>query len=82
MNWEFGTSRCKLLYIEWINNKVCYTPQGIIFNMLWSGAPLFSIHNGKEYEKITCITESFCYIAEINTMLQINYISMKKEFHL
>ena len=21
MVWEFGTSRCKLLYIEWINNK-------------------------------------------------------------
>ena len=22
MEWEFGTSRCKLLYIKWINNKV------------------------------------------------------------
>ena len=22
MHWEFGISRCKLLYIEWINNKV------------------------------------------------------------
>ena len=22
MDWEFGVSRCKLLYIEWINNKV------------------------------------------------------------
>ena len=22
MYWEFGTGRCKLLYIEWINNKV------------------------------------------------------------
>ena len=21
MDWEFGISRCKLLYIEWINNK-------------------------------------------------------------
>ena len=21
-NWEFGISRCKLLYIGWINNKV------------------------------------------------------------
>ena len=45
IKWEFGVSRCKLLYIEWINNKV----------------PLYSIgnyiqysminHNGKEYEK-------------------------------
>ena len=22
MKWEVGISRCKLLYIEWINNKV------------------------------------------------------------
>ena len=22
INWEFGISRCKLLHIEWINNKV------------------------------------------------------------
>ena len=22
MDWEFGSSRCKLLYIQWINNKV------------------------------------------------------------
>ena len=21
MDWEFGVSRCKLLHIEWINNK-------------------------------------------------------------
>ena len=21
MDWEFGVSKCKLLYIEWINNK-------------------------------------------------------------
>ena len=26
-DWEFGVSRCKLLYIEWINNKVLlYSP--------------------------------------------------------
>ena len=22
MDWEFGISRCKLVYIDWINNKV------------------------------------------------------------
>ena len=22
LDWEFGVNRCKLLYIEWINNKV------------------------------------------------------------
>ena len=40
-DWEFRISRCKLLYIEWIKNKV----QGTIFNILWLN------HNGKEYEK-------------------------------
>ena len=51
MDWESGASRCKLLYIEWINNKV----------------PLFSRelyltssdnHNGKEYEKVSVIPSS------------------------
>ena len=32
MDWEFGGSRWKLLYIEWINKKVLpYIAQGIIF---------------------------------------------------
>ena len=22
MDWEFGISRCKLLYLEWINNEI------------------------------------------------------------
>ena len=22
MDWDFGVGRCKLLYLEWINNKV------------------------------------------------------------
>ena len=31
-------------------------------------------HNGKEY---TCITESLCHTAEINTALYINHTSIK-----
>ena len=32
MNWEFGISRCKVLNIEWINNKVlCITE-----NFIWA----------------------------------------------
>ena len=35
MDWEFGGSRCKLLYIEWINKKVLmYVAPGIIFYIL------------------------------------------------
>ena len=44
-DWEFGVSRCKLLYREWINNKVLlYSTGNYIQN------PVIN-HNGKEYEK-------------------------------
>ena len=33
MEWETGVSRCKLLYIEWINNKVLLYST-TIFNIL------------------------------------------------
>ena len=32
MDWEFGISRCKRLYIEWINNKVLLYSTG--YNIL------------------------------------------------
>ena len=40
-----GSSRCKLLYIEWINNKVLlYSTENYIqYSMI--------NHNGKEYKK-------------------------------
>ena len=45
MDWEFGVSRCKLLYREWINNKVLlYSTENCI------QYPVIN-HNGKEYEK-------------------------------
>ena len=64
MEWEFGISRCKLLYTEKINNKVL----------------LYSIGNYIQYPVIThdekegihiyiCITESLCCTVEINTAL-------------
>ena len=28
MDWEFGVNRCKLLYIEWVNNKVLLSSKG------------------------------------------------------
>ena len=44
-DWEFGISRCKLLYIEWINNKVLLYSTGNSTQY-----PVIN-HNGKEYEK-------------------------------
>ena len=43
--WEFGVSRCKLSYIEWINNKALLYSTGNYIQY-----PVIN-HNGKEYEK-------------------------------
>ena len=64
MDWEFGISRCKLLYSEWIDNKVLLYSTGNYIQH-----PMIN-HNGKEYEKeciCICTTESLCCTAEINT---------------
>ena len=44
-DWEFGISRCKLLYTEWIENKVLLYRTGTYIQY-----PMIN-HNGKEYEK-------------------------------
>ena len=46
MDWDFGISRCKLLYRGWINNKVLLY---IIGN--YTQDPVIN-HNGKEYAKV------------------------------
>ena len=53
MVWEFGISRCKLLYIGWINNKVLLYSTGNYIQY-----PVIN-HNGKEYEK-DCIYICVC----------------------
>ena len=54
-DWEFGISRCKLFYIDGVNNKVPLYNTGNYIQY-----PLIN-HNGKEYEKeYICITESLC----------------------
>ena len=45
MEWEFGVSRCQLLYIGWINSKVLlYSTENYV------QYPVIN-HNGKEYFK-------------------------------
>ena len=48
MEWEFGVSRCKLLHIEWINNRVLYNTGNYI------QYPMIN-HNGKNIKKIMFI---------------------------
>jgi len=45
MDWGFGISRCKLVYIGWISNKVLLDSTGDYIQYLVIS------HNGKEYEK-------------------------------
>ena len=66
MNWELGVSRCRLLCMEGINNKVLLV---VYSTMNYIQYPEIN-HNGKEYEKeYICITEPLCCTAEINTTL-------------
>ena len=44
MDWEFGISRCKLLYIGWINKVLQHGTENHI------QYPVIN-HNGKEYKK-------------------------------
>ena len=64
MEWEFGFSRCEVVYIEQINNKVLLHSIG-----KYNRYPVIN-HKGKEYEKeCMSITKSLGCTAEINTNL-------------
>ena len=55
MEWEFGFSRCMLVYIEQINNK------GLLYSTGKNNQYPVINHKGKEYEKEwMSITESLC----------------------
>ena len=45
MGWEAGISRCKLLYIEWVNTKILLQNTGNYIHY-----PMIN-HNGEEYKK-------------------------------
>ena len=52
MDWEFGISRCKLLYIEWINNKVLLYSTGNYIQYSVTGHLVYDkgarIYNGEK----------------------------------
>ena len=48
MDWEFGISRYKLLYIRWINEILLHSTGNYI------QYPMIN-HNGKEYKNNVCI---------------------------
>ena len=48
MDWEFGVSRCKLVYIEWLNNKVLLGNTENYFQYL----VIYHMENNTEKEKV------------------------------
>ena len=74
MDWESGVSRCKLLHLEWVKNKVLTVQQRRLYP-----SPCTD-HNGKEYLKknvYMCITESLCYTAKNQYIINQLYFNKK-----
>ena len=76
MDWEFGAGRCKLLYIDSVNEKVLlYSIENYI------QSPGIS-HNGKEYWESRANmskTESLCCTVQIGTTIIDDSSTTKKE---
>ena len=65
----FGTRRCKLVYIEWINNKILlYSTENYI------QYPVIN-HNGKEYEKECIYIHTHIYIYKMKLLYCIVVIN-------
>ena len=90
MDWEFGTRRCKLLYKGRISNKVLLHSTGNYIQY-----SVINHHKTKTWKRIYIyiyiyiyiwITESLCYIAEINTLwinhTPINFSKKKQMWHI
>ena len=56
MEWEVGVSRCKLLYVEWINNKI------LLYNTENYIQYLMIKYNGENIFKRMCIYTYTLYI--------------------
>ena len=66
MDWESGIRRCRLLYTEWISNKVLlYSAGNDTSSNLYSNP----VTNHKIWKGNIYISESLCRTAEINTIL-------------
>ena len=77
MDCEVGVSKCKLLYIEWINNTILVYSTGNYFHY-----PVTN-HNRKEYEKENTylyISESLCCIVETNIINQLYFNKINLNF--
>ena len=71
MDWEFGVSRCNLLYKEWINTVLLYSTRNYIQYSLIK-------HNGKEYKKNIYLCMYFAVQQKlVNTVNQLFFKEKK-----
>ena len=71
MDWKFGISRCKLLYLRCINNEVLLNSIG---NYIQS--PRID-HNGKKYLKSTCV----CVYDRVTLLYSRNWYNIVNQLH-
>ena len=64
MDWEVGVSRCKLLYVEWINNMVLVYSTGNYIHY-----PIINHNRNEDEKEYTCvyISEPLGWTAGTNT---------------
>ena len=75
-DWEFGVSGCKLLHLEWIDNKVLLYSTG---NYIQSPGKDDDENNIKKECMCLCITESLCCTPEIGITLKLNSMLLNKK---
>ena len=73
IEWEVGISRCKLRYIEWINNKVLLQSTGKYIQH-----PVINC-NGKEYEKEYVYLNHFAVHQKLTQHCKSTILQFKKE---
>ena len=79
MNWEFGVSRCKLVYTGWINKVLLYSTEHCIQYTITivENNMKKNVYTHTHTHTHTHTTESLCSAAETNTTLQVIYSSIK-----
>ena len=76
MNWEFGASRCKLLHLEWINNKAL-----LYSTILECVCACVCVHT---YDQVIAVQQKLpqCYEStKIKKQCAINLIPIKTAYH-
>ena len=79
VEWKVEVSRCSLLEIGRITNKILLHSTG---NYIQYPITKHNVKKNTKYNVYMCINESLFYAAKINTTLYISSTSIKKKKHI